>query len=79
MEGFQFIIEKKAFETWKKSGSKVWKNAQNENWAPINGGGVFVRRRTSWWQIFFGYLFQDRLRRNNTEGIDPDWFYIGYP
>ena len=37
--GFPIIWWRKNFETWKKSGSKVWKNAQNENWAPINGGG----------------------------------------
>ena len=37
-----YIIQKKSFWNMKKSGSKVWKNAQNENWAPINGGGLSV-------------------------------------
>ena len=43
------------------------KKDQNENWAPMNGGCVFVRRtsavRRRGDRFFPGTLFQDRLRR----------------
>ena len=53
--------------------SKSTKKDQNENSASMIQG---CRRRSSWWQIFPGTMFQDRHRRSQAAG-EPEkvWFY----